>query len=329
LKTTILYDAGADDWTAADVRAVLESCEAVADVLTAAGHAVDLVPVRADRAWMDALGETDLVFNLCEGIEGVSRLEYQVTAAVELLGLPVTGTSARTTALCHRKPALNALLLGHGLPVPAWQEIQDADALDAAELPAIVKPAEEDASVGIDQGSVVTTRAALVARAEAMCRRFGRVIVQQYIPGREFNIGFVGDDTLPISEIDFGAMPDGAWPIVSFAAKWEPGSAEDRGTQPVCPARVDATLADRLVDVARRAWRAVDGHGYGRVDIRVDDQGRPWILEVNPCPDASPDAGLANMARAHGWSYDDLVLRIVGAARSVQQPLPVAVGSDG
>lgn len=314
MNAVILYDAGADDWSAADVRAVRESCEAMGNVLESAGYHVALVPVRADRAWMETLSGVDVVVNLCEGIEGVSRLEYQIAAAVELMGVPMTGTSARTMVLCHRKPLLNALLAGHGLPVPRWQEVTDATQLGAMPLPAIVKPAEEDASVGIDQGSVVTSADALRDRVAVMVERFGRVIVQQYVAGREFNIGFVGDVTLPISEIDFGAMPEGAWPIVSFAAKWEPGSAEDRGTQPVCPARIDAELADAMIGLARAAWRAVDGHGYGRVDLRVDDAGRPWILEVNPCPDASPDAGLANMARAMGWSYADLVMHIVEAA---------------
>ena len=314
MRTSILYDAGADHWAAADVRAVRESVDAVADVLDRADHAVAVVPVRRDRVWMGALARSDLVFNLCEGVEGVSRLEYQVAAVVELWGLPMTGTSARTIALCHRKSTLNALLSRHGLPVPDWCEVSAPSNPCAVSMPAIVKPAEEDASIGIDQRSVVTTRAELRDRVEEMRARFGRVIAQRYVAGREFNVGFVGDEALPVSEIDFTNMPSDAWPIVSFAAKWEPDSAEDLGTQPVCPAQVDPDLADRILHVARSAWMAVDGHGYGRVDLRLDDRGTPWILEVNPCPDASPNAGLANMARAHGWSYDDLVLRIVDAA---------------
>jgi D-alanine-D-alanine ligase len=181
-------------------------------------------------------------------------------------------------------------------------------------LPAIVKPATEDASVGIDQASVVTSRRALTLRVAEMSEQFDEIIVQQYIGGRELAVGFVGDQALPISEIDFSAMPDGAWPILSFDAKWETGSAEDAGSQPVCPARVPKSLQDRLVAMARDAWRAVGGTGYGRVDFRLDESGQPWILEVNPNPDLSEDAGLARMARAFGWSYEDLLLRIVDLA---------------
>jgi D-alanine-D-alanine ligase len=170
--------------------------------------------------------------------------------------------------------------------------------------------------VGIDQNSVVTSRSALTARVAAMSEQFDEIIVQQYIGGRELAVGFVGDQALPVSEIDFSAMPDGAWPILSFDAKWDPESPEDAGSQPVCPARIPKTLQEKLVVIARDAWRAVGGSGYGRVDFRVDDAGQPWVLEVNPNPDLSEDAGLARMARAFGWSYDDLVLRIVEMARA-------------
>jgi D-alanine-D-alanine ligase len=170
--------------------------------------------------------------------------------------------------------------------------------------------------VGIDQGAVAADRESLAHRVKWLEAHVGEAIVQRYIDGREFNVAFVGDRTLPISEIDFRMMPDGAWQIVSFDAKWTPGSAEDAGTQPICPARVDPALGKRIIRTAEAAWHAVEGHGYGRVDIRVDGRGEPWILEVNPNPDISQDAGLANAAAAAGWSYTELVLRILDAANT-------------
>ena len=99
---------------------------------------------------------------------------------------------------------------------------------------------------------------------------------------------------------------------MSYAAKWLPGSPEDEGTQPVCPAEVPADLAKRIGEVAREAWMNMSGgEGYGRVDLRVNGDGQPYVLEVNPCPDLSSNAGLARMGRAFGWSYDDLVMHIV------------------
>ena len=130
-------------------------------------------------------------------------------------------------------------------------------------LPAIVKPNAEDASVGIDRDAVCTTRRALRKRVATMLEHFDEVLVQAYIGGREFNVGFIGDRMLPISEIRFDQMPEGSWPIVTYAAKWHSGSAEDMGTQPVCPARApsDTAAPDRRRGTSRLArhgeWRGL------------------------------------------------------------------------
>jgi D-alanine-D-alanine ligase len=119
---------------------------------------------------------------------------------------------------------------------------------------------------------------------------------------------------LPVAEIDFSRMPEGAWPILTYAGKWEIGSADDLGSVPQCPAPIPQKLADRLVRVADLAWRTMQGKGYGRIDLRVDDQGRPWVLEVNPNPDLNDDAGLSRMAKVAGWDYAELVRRIAEVA---------------
>jgi D-alanine-D-alanine ligase len=144
------------------------------------------------------------------------------------------------------------------------------------------------------------------------------VLVQRYVEGREVNVGILGDATLPIAEIDFGRMPKGMWRIVTYTSKWETGSVEDLGSAPRCPARVPAAVATQLRRVAIAAWRLVGGTGYGRVDLRIDERGRPWILEVNSNPDIAPDAGLARMARVAGIEYGALVRQIceLGLQRS-------------
>ncbi len=294
---------------------MLEPVWAVSRVLSKAGHKVSRVRVLPDMAWLEPVRNADLVFNLCEGIGGISHLEYKVASAIELTGLPFTGAGAWTMTVCHRKPLLNAVLETARLPIPQWSNGSPAT-LDRFPLPALVKPAAEDASVGIDQRSVVEDRQALYERVQDIAAQFREVVVQRYIHGRELAVAFVGDHILPISEIDFGAMPPGAWPILSFQAKWMPGSPEDRGSRPVCPAKLDPKLERRVVAVARAAWRAVRGRGYGRIDLRVDGDGKPWIIEVNPNPDISTDAGLARMAQAAGWSYGDLVLRVLAEARA-------------
>jgi len=275
--------------------------------------------VKHDLKWLAKARRADLVFNLCEGINGIGRWEDLVVSTMELAGIPFTGAGAWTITTCHHKGLVNAFLQASGLPVPRWVVPKGHKVAKDFPLPAIVKPAAEDASNGIEQDSVVTTRKALETAVARLSETYDEVIVQEYIDGREFAVGFVGDVALPVSEIDFGKMPDGAWRIVTYAGKWEKGSADDLGTQPVCPAPIDKDLEKRLVSTARAAWDLVGGHGYGRVDMRVDRDGRPWILEVNPNPDISDDAGLSAMAAARGWTYAELVVRIFEAARAAAQ----------
>jgi D-alanine-D-alanine ligase len=258
-------------------------------------------------------------------VGGVARYEAPVIAVLELLGVPHTGSSAWTAALCQHKPAANALLAAAGLRVPAWAAVRAGDPLPDVGFPAIVKPAAEDASLGIEQGAVVRDAAALAARVREAGGRWGELLVQRFVDGREVNVGVLGGEPLPCSEIDFSALPADRWRIVSYRSKWEPGSDEDVGARPVCPAPLPPALAAALQRAALRAWGAVGGGGYGRVDFRVDAAGEPWLLEVNPNPDLAPDAGLARMAGAAGLDYAALVRRVCSAA-AAGRPGPPSLG---
>src|SRR6266571_819953 len=313
VKVVILFDPGAEDWTPEDIRGVMKAVDEIGAIFASMGHEIRKVGVRHDMRWFQVARRADLVFNLCEGVHGKSEWEEHVVGTLEFAGIPITGASLWTLAACRRKPIANALLQQAGLPIPRWTVAQ-GKIEDDFPLPAIVKPAAEDASAGLDRGSVVSDRKSLRARLAAMTEQFDEVLVQEYIGGREFNVGFVGNRVLPIAEIDFGRMPEGAWPILTYAGKWELGSADDLGSAPVCPAAIPQKLADRLVRIAELAWRTMQGKGYGRVDLRVDDQGRPWVLEVNPNPDLNDDAGLSRMAKVAGWDYAELVRRIAEVA---------------
>ncbi len=296
-----------------DELGVLEAVEAIEGALEQLGH----TPVRVAGGarldeWLAALRRADaeLVFNLCEGVAGSSAGEVGVAAVVELLGLPMTGSPADTLALARRKDRVNALLAGAGLPVPAWALAERLNGW--RRFPAIVKPAAEDASVGITQASVAADDAAL--RHVIATSRHAPLLVQEFLSGRELNVGIVGASVLPVAEIEFSALAGGGWPLVSYRAKWEEGSDEDRATTPRCPAALDPALEEQARALARAAWALVDGRGYGRVDLRADAAGRLHVLEVNPNPDLSPSAGLARMAHAAGWSYAELIGRIVEEA---------------
>ena len=318
MKVVVLYDPGSPDWTSEDVQGVMIAVNDIAQVFAELGHEVRRMPVGHDFRWLAPCRQADLVFNLCEGLGGVAVWEDHVAAALELAGVPFTGAGSWTIAACRRKPVANALLARAGLPVPPWLVVQGRIP-DDLPLPAIVKPAAEDASAGLDADSVVTERRALRARIAAMTEQFDEVMVQRYIAGREFNVGIVGDRVLPLAEIDFRGMPEGRWPILTYSGKWHTGSEDDLGSVPVCPAVIPQRLAARLARTATAAWRVMQGAGYGRVDLRVDADSRPWVLEVNPNPDLTDAAGLSRMAKTAGWEYPELVRRIARLALSVAQ----------
>jgi D-alanine-D-alanine ligase len=272
--------------------------------------------VDGEARWVERLrrARVDLVFNLCEGIDGIAELEAPSIGVLHLLGVPFTGASARTLQLCLDKDLVNTLMDRAGIPVPRWIVARPGDEIESVGFPAICKPAAEDASLGIEQRSVVRSMRALKTRVAAMHQIWDAVMIQRFVTGREINVGIVGGRVLPISEIDFGAMPRGKWNIVSYSSKWATGSVEDLGTAPRCPADLSGTLETEVQQIALAAWTAVGGSGYGRVDLRIDESGRPWVLEVNANADISADAGLARMAQVAGISYAELILMICDVA---------------
>ena len=325
MKIAILFDGASALGPSPDLL-ILDSIEAIERALATEGNQVVRIPVNPDGRWMERVrrAKVDLVFNLCEGVDGIAHLESSVISVLELLGVPYTGNPSWTASLCLRKHSVNALLDRAGLPVPRFAVVRPGSPMPTVGFPAICKPAAEDASLGVEQRSVVRTARALAERVEAMHERWEEVLVQRYIDGREVNVGIVGDQVLPVAEIDFGDMPRGKWKIVTYRSKWETGSDEDTGAAPRCPADLDPELTAEIKRVALAAWRAVGGEGYGRVDMRIDRDGRPWILEINANPDIAPDAGLARMAGVAGMDYSQLIHEICGHAIRRHRAAPTA-----
>jgi D-alanine-D-alanine ligase len=326
MRVALLFD-GASAFAPSPDVLIIKTVETIETGLQTEGNTVVRVPVFADGKWIDRLkrGKFDVAFNMCEGIDGAAEMEPPVIGVMELFGIPYTGSSSYTTSLCLRKHVVNALLSSSGLPVPPWITLRRGDRVRSVGYPAIIKPAAEDASIGVEQRSVVRSARALKARVEAMHQSFDELIVQRFVEGRELNVGILGDTVLPISEIDFGAMPKGMWRIVTYRSKWDIGSVEDLGSQSVCPADLTPRLANEVRRICLAAWKLVGGHGYGRVDMRVDADGRPWILEVNANPDIATDAGFAGMAEVAGIEYSTLVRTICEfgiARRREQQQVP-------
>jgi D-alanine-D-alanine ligase len=308
MKVVVLFDGISALGKSPDL-AILETVEAVEAVLTGDGHEPVRIPVNPDARWVERVrrAKPDLAFNLCEGIDGIASLESSVISSLDLLGIPYTGSGSWTTSICLRKHVVNTMLDAARLPVPRFGVARVGEPLPTVGFPAICKPAAEDASLGVEQRSVVKSARGLQARVGEMHEEWDDVLVQRFVAGREVNVGILGDQVLPIAEIDFSAMPDEYWRIVSYRSKWQTGSDEDVGSVPRCPADLPRELVAELGRVALAAWRVVGGRGYGRVDLRIDHAMRPWILEVNANPDFAPDAGLARMARTAGIDYASMV----------------------
>ncbi|MBI3836681.1 MAG: D-alanine--D-alanine ligase [Planctomycetia bacterium] len=337
LEILLLYNEpalSADDPDWASEAGVLESVEAVWAALVARGHRARKLGLGSSVAKvlesLANIGTPDVVFNLFEGLGGVGRGEAEITGLVELLGFPVTGSPAECLALVRDKARTKWLLAGAGLPSPEFLLIAKADSLRTHRLdkmlsegPLIVKPAHEDASLGIGPQSVVTDLDALTHQIQQLRGRYGPVIVERFIVGREFNAAILAlsePELLPLAEIEFSGDGPKGWQIVTYDAKWDAGSIADRATPPRCPARVDQQTHDRISQIALAAFRLTGCRDYARVDLRMDDQGRVYVLEVNGNPDIGPSAGLARALAVAGIGYEEFVERLVEYSFSRRTP---------
>jgi D-alanine-D-alanine ligase len=185
------------------------------------------------------------------------------------------------------------------------------------DYPCIVKPYAEDGSNGISEDSVVFDFPALEKQVTYISRLFKkRVLVEEYVDGREFNVTVLGTNppsALPVSEIVY-SLPAGMPRILTFSAKWDSQSVYYQGTKAVCPAEIDAGLQERIAQSALLAFRLLGSRGYARVDFRLDQQNRLKIIELNPNPDISPDAGAALQAGVAGLKYPQFIEHIVQLA---------------
>lgn len=311
----------ADDAIA--VSAVEDAARDVAQSLAANGYEVRTIAVRDDREELfTVLRElrTDLVFNLVESLGGDARREAYFAAALELAGLAYTGPGPRSLLACLEKPMARVLLAARGVRVPRGVALERGDeALGDLRYPLIVKPAREDASHGIELESVVRDEVALRERARYVIERYQQAaLVEEYIDGRELNITLLGSGAnvrvLPPAEIDFTGFPDGAPRIVTYSGKWVPSTMEYEHTRSMGARELSPEVARAVDRAARDAYSALELCDYGRVDLRLNARGEPHVIDVNPNPDLSKDAGLSLTAQRCGISHEQLISSIVQSA---------------
>ncbi len=273
----------------------------------------------------------EVVFALMEAPPGTPHLQAAATAVLELAGVPFTGAGAAALWLSTDKLATRALLAAEGVPVaPGGRLAGDGSRLCAhVPPPWILKPAWEDASVGLDGRAVAWTVEELERRAAELAGRFpGQpLLIERLLPGREFNVSLLEVDgepvVLPVAEMDFSGLPEGTPRIVSYEAKWCEDHAAYRGTVRTFPdpEREDALLA-ALRATALQAFRLTGMAGYARVDMRLDEEGTPCVLEVNANPCLAGDAGFVAASQRAGLSPAEVVRYILEAARRRQGRRP-------
>jgi D-alanine-D-alanine ligase len=326
---------------------VLLTVQQVTDALSGGGHQVSRLGVGADPSHLvEQLRSSgaEVVFNLFEGLADRGETEPCVAGLLEWLGLPFTGSASMALSLARDKPAAKLLLCGARLPTPDFLTLEVGDKLRSAissespssmrtgkqlRWPLIVKPANLDASVGIDQGSVVKDLQSLQIRVEHLFGRYGTpVLIEEYIDGRELTVGVIevphprkGDQSvfrsarraLPVSEFELGNKKEG-WPIITYDAKWRADSTDFALTPYRDIADVPADWSARLTELALLCFAVLGLRDYARIDFRVTASGEPFILEANPNPDLHPTAGLGGVLDAVGITYAGFINGLIERA---------------
>lgn len=263
--------------------------------------------------------QPDAIVNFVESVEGVTNYEYCVAALFELMGFEFTGNTAVTLGNCLNKLRTKAILKSYGINTPAAITIDPDELITKSKIklnyPLIMKLEEEDASIGISEYSVVKNFNELKKHFNFLRKTYNKkIIVEEYIVGRELNVAILNGKVLPISEIDFTGLPENLPKIVTYDGKWIENSTYYNHTKPVCPAKLSSRIKNKIEKVALEAYRVMNCRDYARVDIRLSKENIPYVIEVNPNPDVSSDSGFARAAAVIGIDYSNLLETITNLA---------------
>ena len=301
--------------------------DAVASALSAYG---DIIRLEATEEFPERLRaeRPDIVFNIAEGLNGTNR-EAHVPAICEFFGIPYSGSDPYTLSLCLHKGRTKDVLSASGIPNATFALIETPADIDrvlsgnsplasrpTAAAPVFLKPVQEGSSKGITERNLVRSRGELEAQAHYLLDTYQQpVIAEVFLSGAEFTCGVLGNGAnarvLPLVGMNFQSLPAGALPIYGYEAKWLWDTPADPLDIFECPARIDARLQSAIETVVLRAYRALGCRDWSRIDVRLDGNGVPNIVEVNPLPGILPNpednSCLPKAARAAGLDYDQLI----------------------
>jgi D-alanine-D-alanine ligase len=301
----------------------------VAEALAEGGHKASLIGINDDlRELMEKLDDKrpDLVFNLCERFADNDEYEMHVTAVLAMLGQPFTGTGPAGMALRQDKAVTKKLLKFHGVSYPNYATF-DKDNLEFGgrmRFPLFVKPLHGDTSLGIDDSSLITEYSKLIERIGFIQTHLKvPALVEEYIEGREFYIGILGNDAaeiLPVMELDFAKLPEGHPRIYGHEAKSETNSIQFGAVNVIVATDLAPEVRSRLIIAGREAALALKVQDYARVDIRLSADGIPMVVEVNANPYLERTSAYPLAALQAGMGYSTLINRIVEIARNRWEP---------
>jgi len=265
----------------------------------------------------------DLVFNVCERINNSSLLEPHVAAILDTLQIPYTGSNPFTLGLCIDKIRVKKLLNYHGIPTPKWDYAYSLeDKIDEdLKYPLIIKPANSDNSIGITNDSVVTDKKGLEGQIKKVTEEMDQTaLVEEYIEGDEYDVSILGSEeddlrVLPLSRSIFDKMPEGFWHIYPFDAKWTDNPAYKTGITVQRPAKnISKKLESLITEISLDTYNILDCHDYGRVEVRVDKNNNPYVLELNPNPSINIGDCVPGAAEFVGMNYADFLEEIIRMA---------------
>ena len=292
----------------------------VIETLREIGHDVRVLGINDNLGGIRptvGLFKPHIVFNLMEAFAGVTTFDQNVVSYLELLGLPYTGCNPRGLILARDKALSKKLLAYHRIRVPEFTVVRPGRKVALPKrltFPLIVKSLFFEASTGISQASVVENHDQLARRATFIHEKLRTAaIVEQFIDGRELYVGVLGNerlDVLPPWEMSFAQMPENRWKIATERVKWSTQYQKKHGIM-TDQAKLDAPTIERMQRIAKRAYRALDLSGYARIDVRMDEEGRIYVLEANPNPNMAYGEDFTESAEAQGISYERLLDRLI------------------
>jgi len=303
-----------------DVKTAVEEYAEIAKALKDEGFKVELCNLEDNLARVQqffSCEAPDVIFNLVELFGGDPGLESAVTGVFDLCGIPYTGATPFTLALCQRKVLTKHILRSRRIATPKFKLLRSSAIPKRHDLryPIMVKPASEDASLGVEAASVVYDFTQLSARVSEVYERFEQpVLIEEFIEGREFHVSVFGNRppaVLPILEYDFSALPENHPPIITYDVKWNPLTLAYHSVHSRCPAELTRKVEGDIKSAALQAYAATYCRDYARVDVRLSKEGRPYVLEVNPNPDLTEGVSFMESAEKAGLSFSQTLKQIV------------------